>query len=86
MGLDEETLRRDLQAHGMAADLAAQYAEAFCEYQTAAAHVRQHGVIIQHPRTGTPIENPFAAVRDRASVRLRRLGQGIDLDWLWAVT
>ena len=43
------------------------YAEAFVEYSEAAENIAANGTIVGHPRSGAPIENPFCAVRSRAS-------------------
>lgn len=58
---------------GASRDRAVQYCEAFLEYRTAAANIAEHGAIVQHPRTGNPIENPYLAVRDRALRKLRSM-------------
>lgn len=63
-----------LVAGGVRRDSAALYAEAYTEYHQAAAHIAEHGAIVQHPRTGTPMENPYLPVRDRAAKRLTVLG------------
>jgi phage terminase small subunit len=57
------------------ADLLAIYADAFIEYLTAQQNIAKNGSIVFHPQTGSPMENPFLAVRDRASKKL----QGIRL-------
>lgn len=63
-------------------DLAVQYADAFCEYQEAAANIAQHGAIVQHPRTGNPISNPYLEVRDRALRRLQSM-KNVRAEFLW---
>jgi phage terminase small subunit len=62
-----------LEGRGIRRDLAVQYADAFCEYQQATANIREHGAIVQHPRTGNPIPNPYIPVRDRALTRLQKM-------------
>lgn len=52
------------------------YVDAFLDFQEAEANIRAHGVIVAHPRTGAPIENPYlrtkaAAVRALQRFRLR---------------
>ena len=37
-------------------------ADALKIYAEGAANVRSHGAIVQHPRTGAPIENPYLRV------------------------
>ena len=77
-----ESVAADLVAHGTRRDLAVQYADAFVEYQEAMANIRQHGAIVQHPRTANPIENPYLSVRDRALRQLQRM-RTVKADWLW---
>lgn len=67
---------------GCRPDLAAQYADAFIEYKTATTNIDMHGIIVSHPRTGAPMENPYLAVRDRALKKLRTMDD-IDSDSLW---
>jgi len=85
-----EVARRLREANPNAtAQQVALYADAFCEYQAAAANIRKHGSIVYHPRTGAPVDNPFVKVRDAArrtleamtkpGTRLKRL------DELWSV-
>lgn len=59
-----------LVAGGVEVDSATQYADSLLEYREASANIDEHGVIVQHPRTLNPIENPYMAIRDRA---LRKL-------------
>jgi phage terminase small subunit len=71
-----ETMTRDevvrvLVECGTRKDEAVQYADAFLEYQAATANIEAHGLIVGHPRTGNPIENPYLAVRDRALKKLQ---------------
>jgi len=74
-GLTVDDVARILRALNAKAraDLIAIYAEAFVEYRMAAANVEEHGPIVFHPRTGAPIENPFARVRQRAALTLERI-------------
>ncbi len=62
-----------LVAAGASADRAIQYADAFIEYSAAGENIRNNGLIVGHPRTGNPIENPYLAVRDRALRKLQRM-------------
>lgn len=62
-----------LIAGGTRIDIACMYAEAYVEYQEAAANIRQHGVLVQHPKSGAPIQNPYLSIRDRASAKMRTL-------------
>lgn len=59
------------------------YAEAFVEYQTAAANLAQYGTIVAHPRTGAPIENPYSAVKSRAVKTLAVVSRVKRVNRLW---
>ena len=48
---------------GVERDRACQYADAFEVYQKASANIREFGPIIAHPRTGSPVPNPYLAVQ-----------------------
>jgi phage terminase small subunit len=50
-----------------------QYADAYLEYQEATKNIEKNGLIVQHPRTSNPIENPYMAVRGRALKKLQML-------------
>lgn len=69
--------------HGAAVDDASMYADAFLEYQKATANISEHGVIISHPRTGNPVDNPYLRIRDRALKKLRAMRE-IDAAFLWS--
>ena len=43
------------------------------EYREASENIAAHGVIVQHPRTANPIENPYVVVRDRALKKLQAM-------------
>lgn len=47
------------------------YADYFTSYMTASDNIRRHGEIVQHPRTGAPIPNPYIPVRDSAAKMLK---------------
>jgi phage terminase small subunit len=57
------------------------YADAYIEYQEASENIREYGSLVSHPRTGSPIDNPFLKVRDRASATLRKIK--LDDTGLW---
>ena len=61
---------------------AALYADCYLEYQTATANIAEHGLIVQRPRTGNPIENPYKKVRDDAHRKLAHM-QNLDTSGLW---
>ena len=67
---------------GTRRDLAAQYADAFCEYREASRNIAEHGAMVLHPRTANPIENPYLAIRDRALRKLQGM-VNVKADWLW---
>jgi hypothetical protein len=68
---------------GWCRDRACQYADAFLEYSVAMANIDANGVIVGHPRTGSPIENPYLSVRDRALKKLQAFESGDDVAELW---
>ena len=63
-------------------DRATMYADAFLEYREASQNILANGIIVQHPRTANPIENPYLAIRDRALKKLESMG-GVDAEFLW---
>lgn len=62
-------------------DQVVMYAQAFVEYRDAQANIEKNGTIVFHPRTGSPIENPYLRIRDRASLVLTRIR--LDAALLW---
>jgi len=58
------------------------YTDAFLEYRAAQSNISEHGSVVFHPRTGSPIDNPYVKVRDRASELLRKMRR-IECDELW---
>jgi phage terminase small subunit len=71
-----------LVKNGAGRDRATVYADSFLDYREATANIAEHGVIVQHPRTGNPIENPYVAIRDRAAAKLSKL-RGVRAEFLW---
>ena len=59
-----------------------QYADAYMEYREATDNIEKNGLIVQHPRTSNPIENPYMAVRDRALKKLQML-RNVKTEGLW---
>ena len=80
--VDKSDIVAKLTAAGTRRDLAVQYADAFLEYREATRNIDEHGAIVQHPRTGNPIENPYLVVRDRALKKLQAMGQ-VKAECLW---
>lgn len=71
-----------LVAAGTARDMATLYADAFLEYREATWNIEKNGVIVSHPRTSNPIENPYLGIRDRALRKLTSLKvKGADGLW-----
>ena len=54
-------------------DDAAQFADALIEYQTASDNINRNGLIVAHPRTGNPLQNPYLPIRDRAFKKLQSM-------------
>jgi hypothetical protein len=80
--VDHATVVSHLTAIGTPKSEAVQYADAFCEYQEASKNISEHGVIVLHPRTSTPIENPYLQIRDRALRKLQGM-RSVKADSLW---
>ena len=68
---------------GTRIDMANQYADAFMEYMMATQNIDEFGVIVKHPRTGNPIENPYLVIRDRALKKLQAM-ENVQCDELWS--
>ncbi len=58
------------------------YADAYMEYQAAQANITEHGPIVFHPRTGSPIDNPYIKIRNSASAIIRKM-MAIKATGLW---
>lgn len=61
------------------------YADAWILYQEAAGKVKAHGSVIQHPRTGQPMANPFCAVMAMQAKTMKSLPRVCKTDSLWEV-
>lgn len=59
------------------------YANAYLTYRLATANIAEHGVIVAHPRTGSPIENPYLKVQTSQLKIMQGLGQVRKSDALW---
>jgi hypothetical protein len=55
-----------LLANGNSTESAVLYADVFLEYQEATDNIEKNGIIVAHPRTGQPMKNPYADIRDSA--------------------
>lgn len=63
-------------------DMAVMYADAFCEYREASENIDRNGVIVQHPRTANPIDNPYLKIRDGALKKLQGM-RNVPAAFLW---
>lgn len=63
------------------------YAVAYVEYQEAQAKIVDLGVVLSHPRTGIPMDNPYLKIRKAATEQMLRLVNGSrhlrDVNMLW---
>lgn len=84
MNRDEviETLRRDNPA--ASSDLVIMYADCFMDYKEAADNIAKNGNIVAHPRTGSPIDNPYIKVKTAAMNQLRKMGRLKNVGALWS--
>lgn len=78
----KEDIVKQLVANGAPTDQATLYADAFVEYREASENIQQYGIVVQHPRTGNPIENPYLQIRDRAAKKLLSMRK-LKADFLW---
>lgn len=74
-------LRRDNPA--ARADDVAMYADCFLDYKEAADNIAKNGNIVMHPRTGSPIENPYIKVKSSAMNQLRKITKLKKVSTLW---
>lgn len=59
------------------------YADAFAAYREAALNIATYGSIVQHPRTGQPMANPYLPIQNSARLQLAKLHLA-RTDSLWA--
>lgn len=59
-----------LVARRVPSDRARLYADAVLEYLEASENIDRNGIIVAHPRTGAPLQNPYVRVRDNAIKKL----------------
>jgi phage terminase small subunit len=71
-----------LVSRGAKRDKAVWYADVYLEYQEATRNIQEHGTIVQHPRTGNPVENPYLSIRERALRKLMSI-RGLNPEGLW---
>lgn len=65
------------------ADEVAMYADCFMDYSEAQANIEKNGNIVMHPRTGSPIENPYIKVKASAMNQLRKIARLKNVGALW---
>lgn len=59
------------------------YADAYLDYREAQENIVRNGNIVAHPRTGTPIENPYIKVKASAISQLRKITRIRKTATLW---
>jgi phage terminase small subunit len=71
-----------LVENGNRKDKAVFYTDAYLTHQEASENVQRNGAIVNHPRTGNPIINPYLQIRDTAAKTLGALKlKGADFLW-----
>ena len=80
--MTREEIVAQLMSRGATKDRATMYADAFIEYRSASENIEAFGIIVQHPRTANPIENPYLAIRDRALAKLKTFTK-MEVEFLW---
>lgn len=78
----KDAIIEKLVEEGAPRDQATLYADAYLEYREASQNIEQFGIIVQHPRTGNPIQNPYLDVRTRAAKKLAAMRK-LKADFLW---
>jgi len=68
------------------ADEIVMYADCFVDYREAAKNISENGNVVAHPRTGSPIENPYIKVKASAMNQLRKLARIKKVATLWDYT
>lgn len=71
-----------LVARGADLDRAVLYCDAFEEYRKAQDNIREYGPLIQDPRNGRWVVNPYVPLRDRARKALDHM-RDVDAAFLW---
>ncbi len=75
--LDQSQLVAWFVGRKVQADLATIYVDTFLEYRKAMDNITANGAVCQCPRTGSPIDNPYLKVRDRAQKTLVDLSRRV---------
>ena len=58
------------------------FASEFVLFAKSAANIKKFGAIVQHPKTGAPMDNPYLAVRDKSQARLAKMA-GLESAKVW---
>jgi hypothetical protein len=68
-------------------DVAIPLATALYEYGLAQSKINDQGVLSLHPRTGSPMENPYLQVRERSRRTIKDLcaKRNVKTDGLWGL-
>ncbi len=59
------------------------YADYFFDYQEASENIAKNGSIVAHPRTGSPIENPYVKIKVGCVAQLLKIGAHLKVNVLW---
>lgn len=68
---------------GAGMDLVCMYADCFLDYREAADNIAKNGNIVAHPRTGSPIDNPYIKVKAAAMTQPRKMARLKKVEALW---
>lgn len=79
---DRASIVAEFERQGVRREVASLYADAYLEYIEASDNIAKNGSIVLHPRNGSPMENPYLKIRDRAFLRLQKM-QDVEAGWLW---
>ena len=59
------------------------YADCFLDYKEAQSNIDKNGNIVAHPRTGSPIDNPYSKVKAAAMNNMRKIVRIKNFGILW---
>lgn len=76
-----QTLKNE-NPRGSHADMT-MYADYFFDYQEAQENITKNGTIVAHPRTGSPIENPYVKIKATCVAQLMKIGAALKVNVLW---
>ena len=74
-------LRRD-NPHGRPDEIS-MYADYYLDYIEASENIKTHGNIVAHPRTGSPIDNPYVKIKTNAMTQLRKITRLKNVGAIW---